>query len=298
MPLVANIEDFCSGHLILTKDRKIVYCNQYVAEIVGQPMATLIDSSLSQWCTKASSIFIDSYIFPLLLSASQVQEMQINWKGKNAKPVPVVANIKLGSKGESYWSICICSNRDKLQSELLKAKEQLTKQSEELFKLATTDSLTGLLNRRELDIQGNKIMYQADRNKSTFAVLCIDIDFFKQVNDSRGHQAGDRVLTRLSQLLLEDRRANDLVARTGGEEFIIVLADIDSQNAFEIAETIRTKIELITIESINITVSIGLVVSERNHKVSFTALLHCADQALYLSKDNGRNRTTLSNNID
>lgn len=296
MLLTPKLEDFCAGHLVLTKDRKIVYCNQYVAEIVGQPVATLIDSSLSQWCTKGTSIFIDSYIFPLLLSDLQVQETQINWKGENNMPVPVVANIKLGSNGESYWSMHTCINRDKLQSELLKAKEQLTKQSEALFKLATTDSLTGLLNRRELDVQADKLAHQADRNNSTFALLCIDVDFFKKVNDSFGHQTGDRVLQRFSELLLEGRRTNDLVARTGGEEFVIVLADIDEQNAYIIAEKLRTKIELTALENIKITASIGLVVSERNNKVKFTSLLNAADKALYLSKDNGRNKTTSSKN--
>ncbi|WP_372742748.1 GGDEF domain-containing protein, partial [Neptunomonas sp.] len=217
------MDHFHSGHLIVNKDRKIIFCNTYICDLSDQPEKQMIDSNISQYMSKASNIFMDSYIFPLLINESIAQEIQITWVGKNGQRIAVVANIKLGLKGISYWSLYECANRDKLHSELLKANEKLEQQSQELFSLATTDPLTGLINRRELQAQVEKVIYQVSRNLSTFALLSIDVDFFKRVNDTYGHQAGDRVLINLANIFTTSLRAHDLIARVGGEEFVLLL---------------------------------------------------------------------------
>ncbi|ABM03598.1 diguanylate cyclase [Psychromonas ingrahamii 37] len=288
---VPNLNDFFSGHLIVNKARKILYCNNYICDLSDQSDKSLIDNPLSKFVTKASNIFIDSYVYPLLMHQSCAQEIQITWIGKNGETIPVVVNIKLGSEDISYWSLYVCENRDKLHSELLKANEKLEKQSQELFRLATTDPLTGLLNRRELQVQAQKVTHQAARNLSTFALLFIDIDFFKRVNDTYGHPAGDKVLICLANILTQERRVTDIVARMGGEEFALLLPNIDEENAYKLAERLRKKIEKQTIDHIKITVSIGLVVTRKNTQTNFDILLELADQALYESKEWGRNRT-------
>ena len=176
--IVQDLNDFCSGHLVVNENRKIIFCNAYICDLSDQPEDKIINTSISQYVSKASNIFIDSYIYPLLINESVVQEIQITWVAENGQKIPVVANIKLGKNGVSYWSLYVCANRDKLHSELLKANEKLEKQSQELFSLATTDPLTGLLNRRELQAQAKKVIYDVSRNLSTFALLSIDVDFF------------------------------------------------------------------------------------------------------------------------
>ena len=289
-----NIDDFFSGHLIVNKDRKITFCNSYICYLTNQSEDELLNTSISEYITKASNIFIDSYVYPLLITELIVKEIQITWKTQQNEKVPVVVNIKLGKNGISYWSIYVCATRDKLQNELLLANDKLEKQSLELFRLATTDSLTGLLNRRELQVQAQNVIYQATRNQSTFAILSLDIDFFKNVNDTHGHQVGDKVLVHLANLLTENRRANDIEARVGGEEFILILPDINEQNAYRLSESLRKRIESESINNIFITVSIGLVVTRKNADVNFDELLQLSDNALYDSKDNGRNMTSIA----
>lgn len=289
---IHDLNNFCSGHLIVNKDRKITFCNDFIAHLSDLSIDKLIETPLSACFTKASNIFIDSYIYPLLLNELVVQESQITWLGKNGIKIPVVVNIKLGQQGTSYWSLYVCTNRDKLQSELINAKQALEDQAKELFHLATTDPLTGLLNRRELYTQANKVIQQVARNPSSFALLSIDIDFFKRINDTYGHKSGDNVLKQLASLLTEERRANDIVARTGGEEFILLLPGIDENNAFLFAEKLRKKIQRQSIDNLNITVSIGLVISHKGAKVDFDTLLNLSDEALYESKNTGRNKTT------
>jgi sigma-B regulation protein RsbQ len=214
-----DVNNFCSGHLVVSPERKIIFCNTYASDLSGQQNGQLVNSAVSDCFTKASNIFIDSYIYPFLLNDSFVEESQMSWLTQKGEVVPVVVNIRLGEDGVSYWSIYVCANRDQLYDELIKAKTALEKQSEELYQLATTDPLTGLLNRRELLLQVKKITSQVERNASTVALLSVDVDFFKDVNDTYGHQAGDKVLKLLADILIEGRRANDLVARVGGKSW-------------------------------------------------------------------------------
>ncbi len=289
-----DIDHFHSGHLILNKDRKIIFCNAYICDLSDQPEKQMIDSNISQYMSKASNIFIDSYVYPLLINESIAQEIQLTWIGKNGQRIAVVANIKLGLKDISYWSLYECANRDKLHGELLKANEKLEQQSQELFSLATTDPLTGLINRRELQAQVKKVIYQVSRNLSTFALLSIDVDFFKRVNDTYGHQAGDKVLINLANIFTTSLRAHDLIARAGGEEFVVLLQDIDEKDAFLLAEKLRGNVEESAIDDIKITVSIGLVVTRKNAFLDFDMLLKSSDNALYDAKKSGRNRTLIA----
>ena len=289
-----DINNFFSGHLVTNNDRQIVFFNAHIFSLSGQPRGGLINKPISQYISKASNIYIDSYVYPLLLNESVVKEMQITWIGENEKKIPVVVSIKQRKDGMSYWSIYECGIRDKLQCELLKANEQLEKQSRELLLLAITDPLTGLINRRELRAQAKKIIHQAARNATTFALLSIDIDYFKRINDKYGHQAGDKLLIELSKLLKSQRRINDVVARVGGEEFVMLLSDINEVNALRLAENLRESIENQSIDNMNITVSIGLVVTDKNIKTDLDTLLKLSDNALYESKNSGRNRTSIA----
>jgi sigma-B regulation protein RsbQ len=289
----AFLNEFCSGHLVLDSQRKIVYCNAYIGSLSKISQEALVGESISTFFTKASNIFLDTYVYPILLHEKLVTESQMSWLSRHGEVVPVMLNIKLGQNGMSYWSLFICAKRDKLHTELTNTKEELKAQSESLYELATTDPLTGLLNRRELLAQAENIASQMDRNSSFYAVLTLDVDFFKKVNDTHGHQAGDKVLIQLAKVLLRERRANDLVARVGGEEFVIVLPDVDEESAFLVAEKIRINVAEQVVDGISITMSIGGVVSEQGMELNFDNLLALSDNALLSAKKTGRNKTTM-----
>ena len=124
--------------------------------------------------------------------------------------------------------------------------------------------------------------------------MSIDVDFFKRVNDTYGHQAGDNVLINLAQIFTKERRVNDLVARIGGEEFVLVLPDVNQEDAFDLAEKLREAVEEKLIANVKITISIGLDVTQKNASVDLNTLLNASDNALYESKNSGRNKTSIA----
>ena len=286
------LDSFYSGHLVLNSKREIIYSNQHILHLLDLQKVELSTISLSKMFTKASNIFIDSYVYPLLITEFCAEEVQLTMITSKGKKVPVVASISLDKEHTTYWSLFDCANRDKLYQELIETKELLEKQSQELLEMATIDSLTGLLNRRELDNRSGRILSQAQRNKSSVAVILIDIDCFKNINDAYGHAFGDDVLQHLGKTLLKSHREHDVVARYGGEEFVLVLPNIDDANALNIAEKIRCDIEATKINGINITVSIGVSINKDN-KNEFDVLFKEADSALYKAKNTGRNRAIL-----
>ena len=164
--------------------------------------------------------------------------------------------------------------------------------------LARTDALTGLANRRSFDERLGIEIARGDRYRRPCALLALDVDHFKRVNDTHGHQAGDAVLKSLAALLRERARAGiDIAARVGGEEFAVLLPETDRDGALGIAERIREDVERSTIQiaegaTIGVTVSIG-VCCYPDRAGSADALIRNADQALYGAKRHGRNRTVV-----
>lgn len=285
-------DEFNSGHLILDKDRNIVFCNQYVEQLHHSQPSDMLHKPIANFLSKASIIFLDTYIYPMLLTEPIYSEGQMSWIDGAGVSIPIVVNIKLAENGSSLWSLYVCINRDKLHDELIQTRDKLVHQTKNLYALATTDSLTGLLNRRELLAQAQIITAHAKRNQSTYAVLALDVDHFKQVNDTYGHQIGDDVLVSLADSLTGNLRINDLVARVGGEEFLVVICDINVDDAFEIAEKIRLNIASCLLNDIAVTVSIGVGLSQANY--SLTDVWKHADIALYQAKNNGRNQTIIA----
>lgn len=162
----------------------------------------------------------------------------------------------------------------------------------ELYKLATIDMLTGLYNRRAfIDLAGREIA-RARRQKSPFAVLMIDLDLFKRVNDDYGHQAGDQVLADFAAVAMHCVRTEDLVGRYGGEEFCILLPGATIQPAITIAERLRGEVSLRPLGNLPrvTTVSIGVAACCGADAVSLDAALARADEALYRAKHEGRDR--------
>jgi diguanylate cyclase (GGDEF)-like protein len=177
--------------------------------------------------------------------------------------------------------------------------EEATEKALSMEESSQRDGLTGLYNRRFFDEQITQEIIRARRYCWELTLFILDIDHFKKVNDTYGHQGGDTVLKVFALEILKQLRASDVMCRYGGEEFAIILPQVDKEKALAIAERLRRKIE-------------NTAVAHEEHKISFTSsfgvaileegstpgqLISQADQALYHSKRSGRNRVTLFSEI-
>ena len=163
-------------------------------------------------------------------------------------------------------------------------------QREALKLLATTDSLTGAANRRTLDDALIMAISQRKKAGTEYGLMLLDLDFFKQINDNYGHKAGDSVLTELVPVLKKMVRLNDAVYRFGGEEFVVLLADIKQADLHKLADKIRVGVNqhLSLPDGKKLTTSIGIALLQDDE--SWESWLHRADLALYQAKHQGRNK--------
>lgn len=179
------------------------------------------------------------------------------------------------------------------QNKELKAKSALiTSQAEKLKELACRDPLTGLANRREFLARAGDEESRFERTGKPFAILMIDIDHFKRINDTYGHECGDFVLVGISRCLEENLRKQDVVARWGGEEFIVLLPESDRKGALGVAEKIRNSInnKQYSCRNVSLSVTATLGVCFQNGNRHIEELIRRADEALYKGKKAGRNR--------
>lgn len=169
-------------------------------------------------------------------------------------------------------------------------------QGRRLFERATTDALTGLPNRATFLEKALRELARAERSGSSLALVLLDIDHFKRFNDRYGHQAGDRVLALAGRAVAGAIRGIDLAGRYGGEELVLVLVDVDADEAFAAVERVRAAVARVRVPSVPeaVTVSAGLALHHGAfERADLSGLVRRADEALYASKAAGRDRTTM-----
>lgn len=164
----------------------------------------------------------------------------------------------------------------------------LKQQRDMLQTLALHDQLTKLYNRHYLMEAAEQKIAESQRYNFPLSLLMLDVDHFKQVNDQHGHATGDIVLKAIAKILHEQSRKDDIAARMGGEEFVLLLGQCDLASALQRAEQLRQAIEAAQPESLHITVSIGA--AELSEQQNFEGMLNLADDRLYQAKAQGRNR--------
>ncbi len=206
---------------------------------------------------------------------------------KDGSEFPVEVNITgIMDHGEKY---IFALARDVTETEKLKAY---------LSKLAMTDELTGLYNRRAFISTLDKELTRSRRSNVDLSILMVDIDFFKKINDQYGHLVGDLAIQYFAQIAKNMIRNEDTVGRLGGEEFLILLPNTAINEALSIAEKLRKTIENSCVEhddrKIRFTISVGVAILDDQDMTSAT-LINNADQALYKSKESGRNQVTRYN---
>ena len=177
----------------------------------------------------------------------------------------------------------------------VKRELKLLKLQNELNVLASTDSLTQLYNRRYFSKVSKHICDLARRDKKSLSLIMLDIDDFKNINDSYGHNIGDEVIVKFAQILQQEQRESDIICRFGGEEFVILLPETNILSAQKVAEKIRLGTQELSMEienqqSLQFTISIGVssVVIENEYDLEQT--ISRADKALYRAKKSGKNR--------
>jgi len=180
----------------------------------------------------------------------------------------------------------------------VKRELQIQKLQDELKLLASTDPMTQLYNRRHFTQLSNQTINLARRNNQTISLIMLDIDKFKDINDTHGHQIGDEVIVSLSNILKQNTRKDDIICRYGGEEFVIMLPNSSLDNTYKIAEDIREKVEKFYLEitkdvQLNFTISSGVSELSLEKENTLEIALKNADDALYKAKESGRNKVCL-----
>ncbi|HET6347323.1 MAG TPA: diguanylate cyclase [Myxococcota bacterium] len=181
-------------------------------------------------------------------------------------------------------------------------QDKINVKRQELEALSVTDELTGLLNHRAMQQRLRDEFARAQRYNEPLSVVMLDVDHFKRINDTHGHQCGDRVLEKLGKVLAKSVRDIDIVARYGGDEFLVILPQTHFSGSLTVADRIwrAASLESVTTkkEVIQLTISVGVSFFPNKNISTVEELVHFADQALYQAKREGRNRICLHQHLN
>lgn len=218
----------------------------------------------------------------LLFGQESARDLLIRGLEQGASDVLTYQTAKQEIVAKIRWHL---KNRQRIQG--------LCRSQSQLARMALCDGLTGVFNRAYFDATIEKEAARSLRSKKPLSLLLVDLDHFKKINDTLGHQAGDRVLAEVAAVLREQSRLSDTVCRYGGEEFAIILPETPRAHAHLVAERIRHKIGSLQGE-VSVTVSIGVNCAEKAEDLIPQSLFAGADAALYAAKRNGRNRCEMA----
>ncbi|MGA2991064.1 MAG: sensor domain-containing diguanylate cyclase [Candidatus Korobacteraceae bacterium] len=252
------------------------------------------------------NLLASRYRRPLLIARGVEDQLDLLWDGVGAESllvVPLFAHTHIVGALQLFGATRTSFTKEdahllwllSLSSEKLLGQEY---SNEALIQQASTDYLTGLKTRRYFQEQLARELKRAKRNRGSLALIMIDIDHFKRLNDEHGHLAGDMLLRQVSSILMQGRREIDTIARYGGEEFVLLLPDTTSSGAQQLAERLKNDIEGSHLvvdtpeKAVRLTVSLGVAAFPRDAQ-SDVELLAAADAALYGAKHAGRNRVMI-----
>ncbi|GHU02530.1 hypothetical protein FACS1894186_7370 [Alphaproteobacteria bacterium] len=264
------------------RDNKVLITSKKATEILGvNPKSDM----------KISDFFADENNRKELLSLLEKHTVAENFEVRMKRP----------NDNETFWMLVSARVIDfEYEIALYMAFQDITNRKQKEMKLydqATRDPLTGCYNRRSFEELAAKEVSKMRRTKTQFALAMLDADHFKKVNDTYGHAVGDIVLQQLASSCRKVFRETDLIARFGGEEFVILLPETPLDMAYKVVERLRTTVEALDIEGdkkqiVKVTISQGLVESRADADIA--TLLKEADAALYVAKQQGRNRVIIA----
>jgi diguanylate cyclase (GGDEF)-like protein/PAS domain S-box-containing protein len=285
------------GILILDAESgAITDINPFLINLLGYSRQEMMDKKL--WEVGAfKDIKASKDAFQALRKNEYIRYKDLPLKAKNGDLIAVefVSNVyKVGNRKVIQCNIRDITDRKQAHKDLLKSKNLLRQQS-------IRDHLTGLFNRRYLEETMVRELNRASRRNLPVGLILADVDYFKRINDTYGHAAGDAILRKLGEVLRENVRSEDVASRYGGDEFIILLPEasreVTKNRAEKLLEIVRQAIirfNEVTFESV--TLSAGVSVFSEDGAAP-ESILKAADLALYHAKEKGRNRVVAANEL-
>lgn len=268
-------EQSAEGMVVLDMSGRIVEVNQCCAEMVG--------------CTVEEVLGLYAYDFVVQFDEDQIKEILhhtddkgMHFETKLRRKDGTLIDVELSNNGAIYKGekliFCLCRDISRQKQDQAK-----------ILRLATIDNLTGLFNRHAFQDKLSSEINRVSRYGKPLSVLMYDLDHFKRINDNFGHEMGDTILLKVSELVRDNIRAVDVAGRWGGEEFLVLMPEADGEKAKQVAEKLRKVIASHQFAAVGqVTASFGVT----QYKPGETAqtLLRRADDAVYLAKHQGRNR--------
>lgn len=290
---------------------RYLYVNDEVERVLGHPVKEIIGSPPDRFLVDTSARAMrqcQKNVMDTSCAARFVEQVGIGSRVLTYSSVYFPLKNRLGMMtGIGFIGVHVedhawlNTNMQHMLEEALKTILDLQKQVEDMRLLATTDPLTGVWNRVQAEVIGRQEMTRQERYNTDVSVMFLDLDHFKNINDTWGHTIGDAVLIEFCQVVKGCLRAADVLARWGGEEFVIILPDTPLENALAVAERIRTEIQAHRFQHISsLTASFGIAAYMPQE--TWHHWIERADAALYRAKDKGRNcieldRMTLSDDV-
>ena len=286
----ALIENIFDGLYLVDKDRSIIYWNQVAETITGYRSEEVIgrrcrDNILVHVDQNGNSLCHGRCPLQATIQDGAFRDAEVYLQHKDGHRVPVW--IRAAPLHDTAGNII---GGAELFTDL-STNNAITTKVNELKKLSFLDNLTQLANRRYLEMELHNRIAEKNRYGAGFGIIFMDIDFFKRVNDSYGHDVGDRVLKAVARTFMNTARPSDLMGRWGGEEFVGILKRVDDDGLRSAAERVRTLVEKSHIQenglTLKVTVSIGGTLADPTDTAD--RIIKRADTLLYRSKENGRN---------
>jgi diguanylate cyclase (GGDEF)-like protein/PAS domain S-box-containing protein len=283
------------GALTITAAGVIMYANRRFAEMLQRPLKGVIGSTIHTWIAPDNLPILQSL---LRKDTDEKRSEQLVLTAGDGTQVPVNLSVSNLPSSEICEAFCLVATD---LTEQKRAEEELREANDALLRLATTDALTGIANRRAFDEYLEREWKRMLREKMPLSLILCDIDYFKKYNDLYGHQAGDSCLHDVAQALHKCIfRPGDFVARYGGEEFVVILPGTPAEGALHIAEHIRSAVRELIISHAGsevdqfVTLSLGVAQEIPSMETNTDDLLRAADTALYKAKKQGRNRVIVA----
>jgi len=289
------------GMALVSVEGRFLKVNRSLCEIVGYSEEELLSITF-QSITHPDDLDENlKYMEKLLTGEMRNYHMEKKYIHKTGQIVWIMLSVALirDAHGSSMYFIAQIQDitkRKEVEEELRSAKQEAERAREKAERLASTDYLTGILNRRAFMDRLNEEFERMKREKTSIGLIIADIDHFKRINDTYGHQVGDMALQKFVQCLLGVCRHYDIIGRYGGEEFIVCLPNTAREQSERIAERMRTAVQnlqinlVYSLEPIRITSSFGVAAAQCNYQKSIDSLVGEADVALYRAKISGRNK--------
>jgi diguanylate cyclase (GGDEF)-like protein/PAS domain S-box-containing protein len=289
----AVLDNIYDGVYFVDRERRITYWNKGAERITGYTAGEVIGTK----CSDNVLMHVDEKGQPLCgagtcpavasMQSAKPCEAEVYLHHRDGHRVPINTRISpLADNGDVLGAVEVFTDN----SSVLEARQQI----EELERLALLDQLTDVGNRRYAQTRLEARLRQLERYGWPFSVLFLDIDLFKRINDLYGHEVGDRVLRVVARSTKGSLRSFDMVSRWGGEEFVVMVENVDEQQTRNVAQKVRAMIQQSSLdygaEIIRVTVSVGATAARPDD--SMDTLIDRADKLMYLSKKDGRNRVT------